>query len=154
MIRRPPYSPLFPKTTLFESRDRDRADGRQSRRRDRAARDRWRGHRLLGVVFGAAQRHGARRGAEGDPAAHGRSEEHTSELQSRQYLVCRLLLEKKKNIIYLLCYSLSHVLVLHGEYFNPALLYLFHLDTIHLHRRQLSSIHSLFMLAVYCFHEH
>src|SRR3712207_9376863 len=75
MIRRPPRSTLFPYTTLFRSQaeldrhqDRDRpADGGLERDRD--------------VV----------------PACEGeRSEEHTSELQSRQYLVCRLLLEKKK----------------------------------------------------------
>src|SRR3712207_8477242 len=99
MIRRPPRSTLFPYTTLFRShavrrggrRDRrlvaDRADGR--------ARD----LRPRGVVRpGAAREHDAvqRRRA---PADEHRSEEHTSELQSRQYLVCRLLLEKKKKII-------------------------------------------------------
>src|SRR2546423_10260298 len=81
MIRRPPRSPLFPYTTLFRSallRD-VRRGGRGSRpaRRARAA------------ARGAAARH---------PAAAPRSEEHTSELQSLAYLVCRLLLEKKKNI--------------------------------------------------------
>src|SRR3712207_9510302 len=76
MIRRPPRSTLFPYTTLFRSR-RDR------RGRCNAGR-------------------GARRGLGGPAvplhAADLRSEEHTSELQSRQYLVCRLLLEKKKQI--------------------------------------------------------
>src|SRR3712207_7323610 len=67
MIRRPPRSTLFPYTTLFRS-----------------------------------VRHGVEHGGEGaphllrEPGEDGRSEEHTSELQSRQYLVCRLLLEKKK----------------------------------------------------------
>src|SRR3989441_4562081 len=81
MIRRPPRSTLFPYTTLFRSRD----DLRPARRRrapdsHRAGRHRPRRHRR-------------------DPLRHGdvrRSEEHTSELQSLAYLVCRLLLEKKK----------------------------------------------------------
>src|SRR3712207_8637714 len=90
MIRRPPRSTLFPYTTLFRS---------------------------VQLLRGVPSRH---RGDEGDPGGQagarprqalipaeflraspkrpspGRSEEHTSELQSRQYLVCRLLLEKKK----------------------------------------------------------
>src|SRR5687768_17700135 len=66
MIRRPPRSTLFPYTTLFRSS--------QPRQRDDARRD---------------QAHGGTRVAP-------RSEEHTSELQSRLHLVCRLLLEKKK----------------------------------------------------------
>src|SRR3712207_7152118 len=82
MIRRPPRSTLFPYTTLFRSRrGRDHGDvvgGARGPPRRRA---------------GPARR--ARRGARGGVPA-GRSEEHTSELQSRQYLVCRLLLEKKK----------------------------------------------------------
>src|SRR3712207_8038196 len=93
MIRRPPRSTLFPYTTLFRSR--------------------WRKSMLLGTSVDTEQKR-----AEGftvrhlhvSPAARSvddqeggigiarlnRSEEHTSELQSRQYLVCRLLLEKKK----------------------------------------------------------
>src|SRR3712207_8309947 len=93
MIRRPPRSTLFPYTTLFRSR------------------------RLVGdprvVLVGSAVPHhevlepvggrptGRRVGLDAHAprrAAVGRSEEHTSELQSRQYLVCRLLLEKKKII--------------------------------------------------------
>src|SRR5256885_3668713 len=72
MIRRPPRSTLFPYTTLFRSR--------------------WRGARPVPA------RHDGR-GPEPEPAATGprRSEEHTSELQSPCNLVCRLLLEKKKN---------------------------------------------------------
>src|SRR3712207_8089059 len=79
MIRRPPRSTLFPYTTLFRSRRR-RGRGRGARRRGSSA---------------AASR--TRRGRGPDPRrrAPGRLEEHTSELQSRQYLVCRLLLEKK-----------------------------------------------------------
>src|SRR5258707_6108929 len=71
MIRRPPRSTLFPYTTLFRSA-------------------------LVGAAAGKGDwsaKPDARRGAEAL-----RSEEHTSELQSRQYLVCRLLLEKKKEI--------------------------------------------------------
>src|SRR3989442_4910794 len=72
MIRRPPRSTLFPYTTLFRSRAR-----RPPRRHDLG--------RALGEGAGGARRRSWR------------SEEHTSELQSRPHLVCRLLLEKKKN---------------------------------------------------------
>src|SRR3712207_7619185 len=87
MIRRPPRSTLFPYTTLFRSP----ASGDGSRERGRRA------------SAGSAPRRGAARAtAQGSDRAHrrrwGRSEEHTSELQSRQYLVCRLLLEKKNTI--------------------------------------------------------
>src|SRR5690606_41987071 len=89
MIRRPPRSTLFPYTTLFRSlsdapqcRGRHRAKGRRQgllyRRQDRHGRE--------GDQWSLRQKEGA------DP----RSEEHTSELQSRENLVCRLLLEKKK----------------------------------------------------------
>src|SRR2546429_5209034 len=97
MIRRPPRSTLFPYTTLFRSRDAIRK-----------------------ALFGVGQRHGVQnqflRGrTDGLPIVNSvrflrelaeeahvvleknRSEEHTSELQSRLHLVCRLLLEKKKN---------------------------------------------------------
>src|SRR3712207_6962080 len=94
MMRRPPRSPLFPSTPLFRSRF-------QPLPRDRAQ-----------VLIGeTVVRHGWTVGpvAERPPgpkvpadvtrcSAATRSEEHTSELQSRQYLVCRLLLEKKKYI--------------------------------------------------------
>src|SRR3989440_5699708 len=94
MIRRPPRSTLFPYTTLFRSRLR-----------------RGRAHGLLGMSRGVRQLRADRlqpaRGAEPRGCAQGkppsvlgvpavRSEEHTSELQSRSDLVCRLLLEKKK----------------------------------------------------------
>src|SRR5260221_5275511 len=75
MIRRPPRSTLFPYTTLF------RSHARRSGRRRRARRDR--------------RDHG--RGTPARGARRCRSEEHTSELQSHSDLVCRLLLEKKKN---------------------------------------------------------
>src|SRR3712207_7793720 len=89
MIRRPPRSTLFPYTTLFRSlhvRLRDLRPGH--------ARGRGRGRGTCAGERPAPGRHLSQpaRQAGGD-----RSEEHTSELQSRQYLVCRLLLEKKKN---------------------------------------------------------
>src|SRR3712207_8500340 len=100
MIRRPPRSTLFPYTTLFRSRVRDyaqvRADGHIDRRVADAALqmldvdefglDEMDTRVLRSIIeqFG------------GGPVGLNRSEEHTSELQSRQYLVCRLLLEKKK----------------------------------------------------------
>src|SRR3712207_7187620 len=93
MIRRPPRSTLFPYTTLFRSvggdgddRVPDLADGHPAH--DRLLRQVPRdpgGHRIRYSRPLAGHRH---RGAF-------RSEEHTSELQSRQYIVCRLLLEKK-----------------------------------------------------------
>src|SRR5258707_12616087 len=77
MIRRPPRSTLFPYTTLFRSIDEGE---------------------LEHVIREYGEERYARRIAEAILRARdGRSEEHTSELQSRQYLVCRLLLEKKKN---------------------------------------------------------
>src|SRR3712207_8550257 len=89
MIRRPPSSPLFPSPPLF-----------------RAGRGAWRRPRRLSVglshewtasLAGAAPRRSQRGGQDPPRLPPGpRSEEHTSELQSRQYLVCRLLLEKKK----------------------------------------------------------
>src|SRR3712207_7913345 len=77
MIRRPPRSTLFPYTTLFRSR--------RSAMRP--------GSRAAPPATSSA------------PSGRSRSEEHTSELQSRQYLVCRLLLEKKKKIQY------SHLII-------------------------------------------
>src|SRR3712207_7248148 len=80
MIRRPPRSTLFPYTTLFRS---------LGQRHPLA-------HHLRQVLQRLGQAAaGLRLQAEGD-GQEGRSEEHTSELQSRQYLVCRLLLEKKQ----------------------------------------------------------
>src|SRR3712207_7891190 len=86
MIRRPPRSTLFPYTTLFRSVERDhhrpvRREGRHQQGEQPL------GHHE-GLPAGVAQHPMVAREA--------RSEEHTSELQSRQYLVCRLLLEKKK----------------------------------------------------------
>src|SRR3712207_8431358 len=87
MIRRPPRSTLFPYTTLFRSRGSWPA---WARRRHRARSATW--PRLLRRPELLLR---ARR-APLAPTPASRSEEHTSELQSRQYLVCRLLLEKKK----------------------------------------------------------
>src|SRR3712207_6973391 len=87
MIRRPPRSTLFPYTTLFRSLLRAPAPGAVELEHARGAV--FEPH-LIDAVFVAVQRQQAAIGAQA------RSEEHTSELQSRQYLVCRLLLEKKK----------------------------------------------------------
>src|SRR2546423_4530333 len=87
MIRRPPRSTLFPYTTLFRSQAAERLDH--------------------GLGLGDEPPHELARGDQGVDGARslsgrvalavGRSEEHTSELQSLAYLVCRLLLEKKKS---------------------------------------------------------
>src|SRR5947208_4809140 len=89
MIRRPPRSTLFPYTTLFRSRAGVRVAARRIRRQ-RLVDDRDE----IAIDAGAAQHAGAevRLGGHDLP----RSEEHTSELQSPDHLVCRLLLEKKK----------------------------------------------------------
>src|SRR3712207_7940401 len=85
MIRRPPRSTLFPYTTLFRSRlevlEQDVVGVRGVREAGRVA---------------AAQLDLPAQGVAEAGEVPARSEEHTSELQSRQYLVCRLLLEKKK----------------------------------------------------------
>src|SRR5258707_2719185 len=86
MIRRPPRSTLFPYTTLFRSRG-DLGE-----------------HRAQIAIAGRAT-HRLRRWCSGGA---GRSEEHTSELQSRQYLVCPLLLQKKKRALYAYNYYILH----------------------------------------------
>src|SRR3712207_7567551 len=96
MIRRPPRSTLFPYTTLFRSYEAD--DLGLSYLRD-AGYDPHAAVDMLGALgrhqsFLTASR--SRDEANSIPEWALRSEEHTSELQSRQYLVCRLLLEKKK----------------------------------------------------------
>src|SRR3712207_8707680 len=99
MIRRPPRSTLFPYTTLFRSDPPQRGAG--GVHRPARAAGRRLGRDLQGGRGGARRDDGRR--PPGSVARHdadpGRSEEHTSELQSRQYLVCRLLLEKKKKQI-------------------------------------------------------
>src|SRR3712207_8148286 len=87
MIRRPPRSTLFPYTTLFRS-EQPALEQPPCERADGCPRDQRHGQRGRRRDVDAASP--ARRNREQ------RSEEHTSELQSRQYLVCRLLLEKKK----------------------------------------------------------
>src|SRR3712207_8084806 len=91
MIRRPPRSTLFPYTTLFRSLgERHGAQRSAGTRHERAQVDVAMDERRRGLTRREHRCHPRR--VEG---VVGRSEEHTSELQSRQYLVCRLLLEKK-----------------------------------------------------------
>src|SRR3712207_7041350 len=87
MIRRPPRSTLFPYTTLFRSKHVS-GNNTQCDAIDALARE-------IEVVDDVRPRGAGML----ENARHGRSEEHTSELQSRQYLVCRLLLEKKISVI-------------------------------------------------------
>src|SRR3712207_8767104 len=92
MIRRPPRSTLFPYTTLFRSSARD---VRVLRSPEPLKVCSPRGQHPIADQAQPPEREGARTQQGGQVVAE-RSEEHTSELQSRQYLVCRLLLEKKK----------------------------------------------------------
>src|SRR3712207_7350156 len=96
MIRRPPRSTLFPYTTLFRSPAKPGAELRLAPEAPDLL-DEGAAH-VLGDVVGIGAGAGQLPGEPVDPVvvAPQRSEEHTSELQSRQYLVCRLLLEKKK----------------------------------------------------------
>src|SRR5690606_41705929 len=79
LIRRPPWSPLFPYTTLFRSPDRAGAFSLRAR-----------------PIIRCCEKQSFRTGTIHAVRTCPRSEEHTSELQSRENLVCRLLLEKKK----------------------------------------------------------
>src|SRR2546422_4473907 len=92
MIRRPPRSTLFPYTTLFRSLRQERFDGARARNHPRLSRARL-PRRIVRQTRGL------------------RSEEHTSELQSRLHLVCRLLLEKKKNRMADQTHSTEHATV-------------------------------------------
>src|SRR3712207_8723510 len=92
MIRRPPRSTLFPYTTLFRSQVRGRGELAAGLDHDDDLPELP--GQLVAAVVGVAARED-RPGEDRDLEVL-RSEEHTSELQSRQYLVCRLLLEKKK----------------------------------------------------------
>src|SRR2546422_2915726 len=97
MIRRPPRSTLFPYTTLFRS-DQHNSENWQSPRIDGAASEQFPGSdpaRRRRISAQQAWKCPVKHPATGRAAV--RSEEHTSELQSRLHLVCRLLLEKKKN---------------------------------------------------------
>src|SRR3712207_7398823 len=97
MIRRPPRSTLFPYTTLFRSFDGAHRVGEPGLVQV--------GNDHVGALTGESERDGVAdavrlgRAGHDDHLAEQRSEEHTYELQSRQYLVCRLLLEKKTNDI-------------------------------------------------------
>src|SRR3712207_8156157 len=91
MIRRPPRSTLFPYTTLFRSARRLSTHAIARPPRGAKCRCEFNCQRRVPEQKCSAIRRQAREGI--------RSEEHTSELQSRQYLVCRLLLEKKKTKI-------------------------------------------------------
>src|SRR2546429_6682732 len=100
MIRRPPRSTLFPYTTLFRSRGGAMGSATSG-----------------GIGTNTAEKHNVptRRSHVGLPGMDGRSEEHTSELQSRLHLVCRLLLEKKKRIQTHMVH-LTRVNILRGKY--------------------------------------
>src|SRR5437899_5789233 len=92
MIPRPPSSTLFPYTTLFRSQ---RQQARQAR--DVLAVDLDQGQRVRPLVVDRGMHRLDEGALAGAARARARSEEHTSELQSLRHLVCRLLLEKKKN---------------------------------------------------------
>src|SRR3712207_8286235 len=102
MIRRPPRSTLFPYTTLFRSKVEEHGEVQRHERGERPE-----VHELRFGLDGEEEGHQQRDRPDKDrgvqwgsvPRVDPRSEEHTSELQSRQYLVCRLLLEKKKKCI-------------------------------------------------------
>src|SRR3712207_8477169 len=101
MIRRPPRSTLFPYTTLFRSRVNGGPSVNAPREAE-AAGTGWlmeQGYTMVWSAWQADVEDNGRNMVAEFPIAKmpNRSEEHTSELQSRQYLVCRLLLEKKQN---------------------------------------------------------
>src|SRR3712207_7586783 len=98
MIRRPPRSTLFPYTTLFRSEREHLAVG---------------GRVAAQLALVRRRREDLPLVRDHAPDGHVRSEEHTSELQSRQYLVCRLLLEKKKYHRQNLLITLFHIHTLH-----------------------------------------
>src|SRR3712207_8686013 len=100
MIRRPPRSTLFPYTTLFRSRTTLRRTSRTGRRARRCTRPSAARRATTAITRGRRRT---------------RSEEHTSELQSRQYLVCRLLLEKKKDSKE---GRTRHIILMHGVTFR------------------------------------
>src|SRR3712207_7648301 len=101
MIRRPPRSTLFPYTTLFRSTMTD-PPGSDRIQQDVPTASGTGDNSAAGTTGSSFDDVPltAEEGIERDQA-QGRSEEHTSELQSRQYLVCRLLLEKKNNMNYM-----------------------------------------------------
>src|SRR2546423_5873028 len=97
MIRRPPRSTLFPYTTLFRSEVRSDSGPNWKNHRRPKANHRRSAHRPL--CRRTLSSRGCSRAGEDNVLRQRRSEEHTSELQSLAYLVCRLLLEKKKKLI-------------------------------------------------------
>src|SRR3712207_9004842 len=101
MIRRPPRSTLFPYTTLFRSSASRRSSSTSFSAAPTSSRCTRRSPRRPRTSFRPRPSPGPRRAC--------RSEEHTSELQSRQYLVCRLLLEKKKTLDDSLAYAKSNL---------------------------------------------
>src|SRR2546425_6822335 len=102
MIRRPPRSTLFPYTTLFRSYETERRNPVDERTDDAMS---------VAIKIGMNKK-GERKVLAQNPLSFNfaayRSEEHTSELQSLAYLVCRLLLEKKKKTLY----TIQHVITL------------------------------------------
>src|SRR3712207_8701380 len=99
MIRRPPRSTLFPYTTLFRSRERDPIGLLEKKLLEQDALEE---EKLEEIRSEVKERVDEAVKFADESEQPPRSEEHTSELQSRQYLVCRLLLEKKKT------YTRSH----------------------------------------------
>src|SRR3712207_8232835 len=97
MIRRPPRSTLFPYTTLFRSAEETGSEVVPTDYEAVALLDGEGGEVPEDRVLDA-ERRWRRMSEELEGLSEDRSEEHTSELQSRQYLVCRLLLEKKKKV--------------------------------------------------------
>src|SRR3712207_6870409 len=89
MIRRPPRSTLFPYTTLFRSEEDEYGEYEYEEKHHEEFED--------VTSLSLRERYDAFREKRANRKVERRSEEHTSELQSRQYLVCRLLLEKKKS---------------------------------------------------------
>src|SRR2546422_3508752 len=96
MIRRPPRSTLFPYTTLFRSGFRDHEAGQESPEGERGPDRRGAQRRERPKQDDRDEEELAAAGPQDHGECPRRSEEHTSELQSRLHLVCRLLLEKKK----------------------------------------------------------
>src|SRR3712207_7986203 len=101
MIRRPPRSTLFPYTTLFRSE--------ATLAGVTGLTFAWAAQRARSSLVSACSLSHSGQSTAGSSEIRLRSEEHTSELQSRQYLVCRLLLEKKKNYSLYLRVFISHL---------------------------------------------
>src|SRR3712207_7309920 len=99
MIRRPPRSTLFPYTTLFRSALKTRLTATQAMATAyRTVNTRFDALRTAAELLSKPETWTAGKGTSNATSVTVRSEEHTSELQSRQYLVCRLLLEKKTSV--------------------------------------------------------